>query len=324
MIDADGDEGRSEAVAQSMLKHIRSAIAQLSPDEIQARAERPVRILLQAASPASAAAVENYLSGGKLGPARLAEARSLLLREEDAEPGARFHVVAFEAGLRPPPNWRVGYDTFEFRPDRPELLVSDLLAGREDLSLALARRFSPFRDRVTKDIIQRVSGENAMFAIMSALPNVIPSLAEIPWAFGEFASDTAVLTVNQIRMAFQLAAASDHAVGFSEQRSEIGSLVAGAFGWRSLAREFSGKIPFGGGLLPKAAIAYAGTWVAGASLERLYRMGYGLTRQERKRASDEAFTRGREVASQLMARVKRRKDAKPEPVEAPIQSAKYE
>ena len=82
-------------------------------------------------------------------------------------------------------------------------------------------------------------------------------------------------------------------------------------------REFAGKIPFGGGLLPKAAIAYAGTWVAGASLERLYRVGYGLTRVERKRAWDEAFTRGKQVAAQLMARVKHPKGSKPEPVEAP-------
>jgi hypothetical protein len=307
-----------------MLKHIRSAIAQLSPDEIQARAERPVRILLQSASPFSAAAVENCLLSGGLGLARLAEAHSLLKQEDEVEASDRFHLVFFEAGLEPPANWRVGYDAFEFRPDRPELLVADVLAAREDLALALARRFNPFRDRVTRDIIQRVAGENAMFAIMSALPNVIPSLAEIPWAFGEFASDTAILTVNQIRMAFQLAAASDHAVGFSQQRSEIGSLVAGAFGWRSLAREFSGKIPFGGGLLPKAAIAYAGTWVAGASLERLYRLGYGLTRHERKRAWDDAFTRGREVAAQLMARVKRPRDGKQEPIETPVQSSKFE
>ena len=301
-----------------MLKQIRSAIAGLNPDEIYSRADRPVRILLQSTAPSSAAAVENHLLSGGLGPARLAEARAMLLREEDAAPDARFHLIFFEAGLEPPPNWRVGYDAFEFHPGRPDRLVNDLLVAREDLALALARKFSPFRARVTHSIIQTVSGENAMFAIVSALPNVIPSLAEIPWALGEFASDTAVLTVNQIRMAFQLAAASDHAVGYSEQRSEIGSLVAGAFGWRSLAREFSGKIPFGGGLLPKAAIAYAGTWVAGASLERLYRLGYGLSRLERKRAWDEAFTRGKEVAVQLMARVKRRKDSMAEPVEAPI------
>lgn len=299
-----------------MLKQIRSAIAQLSPDEVNARAQRPVRILLQSTSADSAASVEKCLLGSALGPARLKEARLGLRREEDVEEGSRFHLVFFESGMPAPEDWRVGYDAFAYHPGHPEQLVADVLAAREDLALALARRFSPFYERVTHDIIHRVSGENAMFAIMSALPNVIPSLAEIPWAFGEFASDTAVLTVNQIRMAFQLAAASDHAVGFSEQRSEIGSIVAGAFGWRGLAREFSGKIPFGGGLIPKAAIAYAGTWVAGASLERLYRLGYGLTRQERKRAWDEAFTRGKAVAVQLLARAKRQKVGKPEPVEA--------
>ena len=307
-------------MATKMLKQIRSAIAQLSPDEVNASAQRPVRILLQTGSTAAAVAVEECLLGGSLGPARLKEARSLLQREEEMAAGSRFHLVFFEAGLEAPPDWRVGYDAFEFHPAHPEQLVEDVLAARPELSLALARRFSPFYSHVTRGIIHSVSGENAMFAIMSALPNVIPTLAEIPWAFGEFASDTTVLTVNQIRMAFQLAAAGDHEVGFSQQRSEIGSIVAGAFGWRSLAREFSGKIPFGGGLIPKAAIAYAGTWVAGASLERLYRLGYGLTRPERKRVWDEAFTRGREVAVQLLARVKRPKIEKAGPVEAPFQS----
>ena len=49
--------------------------------------------------------------------------------------------------------------------------------------------------------------------------------------------------------------------------------MLGAFGWRALARELVGKIPMGGGLIPKAAIAYAGTRVVGLSLERLYRIG---------------------------------------------------
>jgi hypothetical protein len=58
-------------------------------------------------------------------------------------------------------------------------------------------------------------------------------------------------------------------------------------------------------LIPKAAIAYAGTWTAGVSLERVYRIGYGLTRKERKAAWEEAFEKGREIAAQLMARVRR-------------------
>ena len=90
--------------------------------------------------------------------------------------------------------------------------------------------------------------------LVTALPDVIPSLIELPWAAGEFASDTAFLTMNQVRMAFLIAGASDQDVGYREQRAQIAGIVAGAFGWRALARELAGKIPFGGGLIPKAAI----------------------------------------------------------------------
>ena len=124
-------------------------------------------------------------------------------------------------------------------------------------------------------IIQDVAQENALFALFSALPDVLPNVFALGWAAAEFASDTAVLTVNQVRMAFLIAAASDRPVGFLDQKRQIASIVAGAFGWRAMARELAGKIPFGGGLIPKAAISYAGTYVVGLSLERFYRIGYG-------------------------------------------------
>jgi hypothetical protein len=288
-----------------MFKQIRGVLAQLKPGEVHARAERPVRILLRTASPAAAEAVESFLLPAALSAGRRAEAAALLTREADAAVDSRFHMVLYETGLAPPVGRQRGQDAFEFDPRNPAALVGEIVAERDDLSLALARHFSPFRQTVTRGVIQSVARENALFAIVSALPNLVPSLAEIPWAFGEFASDTAVLTANQIRMAFLLAAASDRPVGYTEQRNEIGSIVAGAFGWRSLAREFAGKIPFGGGLIPKAAIAYAGTWTAGVSLERVYRIGYGLTRTERKAVWNEAFEKGREIASQLMARARR-------------------
>jgi len=145
-----------------------------------------------------------------------------------------------------------------------------------------------------------VARENALFSIAAALPNVVPSVFEVAWALGEFASDTAFLTMNQVRMAFLIAAASDHAVGYREQRVQIAAIVGGAFGWRSLARELAGKVPFGDGLVPKAAIAYAGTYVVGLGLERFYRIGYGLTLEERRSAYEEAFERGKELLSSLL------------------------
>ena len=40
---------------------------------------------------------------------------------------------------------------------------------------------------------------------------------------------------------------------------------------------------------PKAGIAWAGTFAVGLSLERLYRLGYGFTRAERRAVYEEAY-----------------------------------
>jgi hypothetical protein len=106
-------------------------------------------------------------------------------------------------------------------------------------------------------------------------------------------------------MAFMLAAASDRTVGYREQRAEIGSLFAGAFGWRAIARELAGKVPFGAGIVPKAAIAFAGTFVVGASLERFYRVGYGFTPEERRQAYQQAIERGKEIVTSFLKSDKR-------------------
>jgi uncharacterized protein (DUF697 family) len=171
----------------------------------------------------------------------------------------------------------------------------------------LARQLYPFRRPAAHRIIRSIAKENALFCLATALPDVIPTLAVIPWAVGEFTSDTAFLTMNQIRMAFLLAAASDRAIGYREQGSEIASIVAGAFGWRALARELVGKIPFGGGLIPKAGVSYAATFAVGMSLERLFRLGYGFTRTERRAAYEEALENGKQIASMLLSGLRHRK-----------------
>jgi hypothetical protein len=106
--------------------------------------------------------------------------------------------------------------------------------------------------------------------------------------------------MNQVRKAFLIAGASAPDVGYREERAQIAGIVAGAFGWRALARELVGKIPFGGGLIPKAAIAYAGTYTMGVGLERFYRIGYGLSRQERNQMYEQALERGRSIVAGIV------------------------
>lgn len=286
------------------LQQIRTAITHLNPEQIRFTAGRRLRVLVQASSSASYAAIEDYLTPAKLSSEKRMEAARVLVRATDAGAEGRFHLVLFERGTPPPKGWSAGEDAFRFDVMHPERMVDEVVTHKDEYSLALARMFPAFRQAVTAKTIHTISRENALFSLMTALPNVVPSLAELPWAVGEFASDTAVLTANQIRMAFLMAAASDREVGYKEQRSEIGSIIAGAWGWRAAARQLSGKIPFGGGLIPKAAIAYAGTYVVGMSLERIYRIGYGLTKDERRDAYEAALARGKEVASGLLARVR--------------------
>jgi hypothetical protein len=192
---------------------------------------------------------------------------------------------------------------FHFDPANPEFMVKAVLDAHENLALALARNFPTFRAEVVRRAIHAVSRENALFSIATAVPNIAPLLG-LGWAIGEFASDTAVLTANQVRLTFLLAAASDRPVGYNEQRGEIASIVAGAFGWRAIARELISKIPLGGGLIPKAAVAYAGTYVMGQSFERLYRSGYAYSRQERKSAYVDAYDRGKAIVSAVMERLR--------------------
>jgi uncharacterized protein (DUF697 family) len=209
------------------------------------------------------------------------------------EPGVPDNVdlILFEQGLP------AAKGTYTFQRENPAATVAEILRGNEDIALPLARQFPAFRTPVVERTIHAVARENALFAVATAVPDIVPSLIELPWALGEFGSDTVFLTGNEIRMAFLIAAAHGKEVGLAGQKGVILTIVAGAFGWRALARELAGKIPLGGGLIPKGAIAYAGTYAVGKSLELYYRGQGGYTREQRRALYRQALDRGREVAA---------------------------
>ena len=302
-------------MATKVFGQIRTAVHQLNPGAVREAAERPLSVGLEATSSETLAAMEDFLAPPGLSRRRRLQLFEGLHRIGDQGTPQSFDIVLSEeplAGRRGASGAEALLDyerqhgqsrvtgeppgAFPFYAGEPRQTVRSILRERGDLSLPLARRFPPFRQPVIHGIIQDVAQENALFALFSALPDVLPNVFALGWAAAEFASDTAVLTVNQVRMAFLIAAASDSPVGFVEQKRQIASIIAGAFGWRAMARELAGKIPFGGGLIPKAAISYAGTYVVGLGLERYYRIGYGLTAAERKGVYQEALASGRRFA----------------------------
>jgi len=286
-------------MAARVFSELRKALSDLNPNQVRAAAERYPAIGVMASTEAGFRSIEEFLTSGRASAARRLEQSVALRRKASLEAPSDFDLEIYEAGLEKPD------EAFAFDPNEPDRLVEEILARREELGLALARLFPAFRRRVTARVIADISKENAFIAAVSAWPNIAPGLHLVPSALTEMASDTTLLTANQVRMLFLLAAASDREIGYRAQRAEIASVIAAAFGWRALARQLAGKIPFGAGLVPKAAIAYAGTWVVGSSAERYYRLGFGYTRQERGELFREAYERGRALARHLSDAIRR-------------------
>ena len=283
-----------------MIKQARAALSLLNPEEVRKQAEKPVSFGLVAADGRGYAELEDFLA-----PASVGERREELMNHvhRAGDPGAPEHVdvVLFEHGIEAYPG------AYTFDRDNPRDTIARIVKDHSDFALSLAARYPAFRKPVVEDIIRSVAGENALFAVATALPDVIPSFVELPWAFGEFASDTAFLTGNQLRMAFQIAAAYHSELGFTQQKGEVLSIVAGAFGWRAIARELVGKIPLGGGLIPKGAIAWAGTYVVGKSLEYYYEMNHRYPRGLRRKAYREALEAGKQVAGSVVEKLRPQK-----------------
>ena len=275
------------------VKQVRTAVSLLNPESVRALAERRVMVGLVATTSSGYAEMEDFLiPAGVSHEIRMARMETLF-RAGDAATPDQVDLVLYEDGLACP------HGAFCFHRHDPQATVAEILRAQDGLALPLARQYPAFRRTVVDKIVQSVASENALFALATALPNIVPSLFELPWVVGEFASDTAFLTVNQIRMAFMIAAACGKEIGFAHQKAEVLSIAAGAFGWRALARELVSKIPLGGGLIPKGAIAYAGTFVVGKGLEHYHQARAPLTKAERQEVYDHAYERGKVVVESL-------------------------
>jgi hypothetical protein len=272
------------------LRQARAAFSHLNSEQVRKLAERPLLIGLIATSDAGYEAMEEALVPSSTPYDERAAGRRRIFRGGDPAAPASVDLVLYEEGIRAPKGAYVLYR------DNLAATLDAILGDHADYELPLARQFPGFRPEVIERNIQMIARENALFAVATALPDMIPNLAELPWALSEWASDTAFLTANQVRLAFLISAACGKEIGFGAQKGQMLSIGAGAFGWRAIARELAGKIPFGGGLIAKGAIAYAGTVVVGKGLEFLHRGEVDFPHEMRRRTYKEALERGRELA----------------------------
>ena len=287
-------------MALSVLKDIRKIYSGLNSDEIRGLAAQDIKVGLMASSDAAFHQMENFLAPPSAGS--LVRAQALRTVRSVNGSSRDFDFVLCEPGMPVPAN---GY---LFEPGHEASLIAHIVSDHHKLEMAMAKSWPLFRPVVANKMIGRVARENALFCVVTGLPNVIPNLLELPWTVGEFATDTAFLTMNQIRLALMLAAVYSRPVGYMEQKAELVGIIAGAFGWRALARELIGKIPLGGGLIPKAAVAFAGTYVVGLGLDKFNGTGLRLSRQERRDAYADAFVKGRQTVAELAPHLHEKRD----------------
>lgn len=286
-------------MALGLLKNLRNAYSKLNPDQVRQMAEKPLSIELVADSEEAYSYMEAYLLPAKTMPKDRVTGLQVLRRAVDRSRPSGADISIYEQGIACPRG------AFTFYVDQPEQTVAEILRARPELEVSLARQFVAFRQPAIRCIISRIAKENALFTLATAMPNIVPTFFELPWALGEYATDSAFLTINQVRMAFLIAAASGRKVGLAEQKAEIATIVGSAFGWRALARELVGKIPLGGGLIPKAAISWAGTFVLGRTMEQAYVTGERIKRNEHKELYAYALRRGKQVAGNLLQTIRK-------------------
>lgn len=149
-------------------------------------------------------------------------------------------------------------------------LLGRLLQSAPGLRLALAHRFPALRRPISEDLIREASKVNAQFALMSSLPALVPVLG----MFLGGMADILVLTKNQAMLVFKLAAIHgrdiDDRIGILK---EIMPVVGSAFLWRTAARTAIGFAPAPIAALPKATVAFLGTYMVGQAARYYYERG---------------------------------------------------
>ena len=298
------------AITGRVFAQVWRAFRELSPKSVAAELDRPVRIGV-IATEELCREVAAYLLGED--PDAYDRAGETLLLMPTPLDAAAFNLLpscdallvseSHHESLPGVPAGRVF--RFSSEEDLPGA-VQRLLRSQEVgyAHLPLARAFPALRPEAAAATIQSVSLENAAFVASTSLGNVIPNPLQPLASVAESVGDLVVLTANQLRMLFRLAAIFDQKLGFREQAPEVVSILGAAFGWRSIARELVSKIPMGGGVVPKSAIAFAGTWAVGDGIAYYYATGQRLTRDEIRQRFDAAYEKGKTAADSVFSKLK--------------------
>ena len=177
-------------------------------------------------------------------------------RELKAAKRAKVPVVVVQTGTE---DFDVPYvlatDVVRCRPGEGfpvEEIAAAVAARLGEAGTGLAARVAVLREPLCRELIESFSRRNGILAVAIFVPG----------------ADFPVLTLNQIRLVLRIGAA--HGVEIDQQRlPEVLATIAAGFGFRAVARQLLGAIPFAGWAV-KGGIAYAGTRALGEAAMRYF------------------------------------------------------
>jgi len=277
-----------------MAREVLSIVREISLEELRDAALRRPRLAVIGPSVEEArrAALEIF------GP----EARThvVALSERDRWPdGAEVVLVDQRARAQRRP---VGEIVVPFAIGDPrERILNDVFRTGDEIELRIGRTFSEVRQLAALHVIDVTSRANAQFALVSALPELIPVIGGV-LAVG---ADTIVLTKNQLMMLYKLAAIHERDIDNRWRiYSEMLPIVGAAMFWRSLAGDLVALLPFAAGAIPKVMIAFTGTFAVGRAAHAYYGEGQKVSQERMREFYQEAVTLLRETSIGLPERAR--------------------
>ncbi|MCO6452663.1 MAG: hypothetical protein J5I90_17915 [Caldilineales bacterium] len=169
--------------------------------------------------------------------------------------------------------------------------IPTLLSTQPDQMIRLAHFLPALCPAVSAKLIKDTCVTNASYSAATGVAEMVPVL-NIPLN----AADMIILSKNQALLTYKLALALGHNSGIQEMIAPIAGVLGAGFVWRQLARTLVGFIP-GIGIVPKIAIAYAGTYVVGKVAFAWYAHGEELTGERMQALYREALVEGRDWAA---------------------------
>lgn len=182
-------------------------------------------------------------------------------------------------------------------PDAEEVLFGTVVAAVPPLArVSLARQLPPLRKATFDALTDETARANAVYALTMALAETVPLLG-LPLNV----ADIIVLTKNQLVMSYRIALAAGKQGAPRELAGEIVSVVGGGFLFRQVGRELVGLMPVIG-VVPKVAVAYAGTLAIARAVVVWATEGHRLGPAALRRVYKDAWQRGKALARTLVGR----------------------